>query len=79
MDSLEIVSQMYDSIVYISYFTVAPSKDSVSKYLESFSKKCLTNNKELWVLGRNTQELEGNEIINGVRVFKDMEAILKMV
>jgi len=79
MNSLVSISEMYDNVVYISYFTVSPTGDAVHNYLKDFSERFLRDNKELWVLGRSAQDLIENESISKVRIFKDLEAILKNI
>lgn len=79
LDSLSSISEMYDNVIYISYFTVSPTKDAVHNYLSNFSERFLMNNKELWVLGTSAQDLIENESINKVTIFKDLEAILKNI
>lgn len=79
LDSLSSISEMYDNVIYISYFTVSPTKDAVHNYLSNFSERFLMNNKELWVLGASAQDLVENESINKVTIFKDLEAILKNI
>lgn len=77
LDSLEAISNLTNKIIYISYFTVAPHTDAVMDYLEGFSERFLSGSKELWVSGRNTQQIADVNSVPGVKIFENMDSILK--
>jgi DNA-binding transcriptional MerR regulator len=79
MESLESLSDLHDNIVYVSYFTVFPPKDKVLNYLNDFANKYLIHKDELWVLGRNTSDLEDTILKGKVKSFNSIENILSNV
>ncbi|MEM5539772.1 MerR family transcriptional regulator [Olleya sp. AS48] len=55
LDSLEFLKSQYDSITFISCFTVKPEKDDINQYLADFNSKILKNtNNKLIISGRMT-------------------------
>jgi len=55
LDSLEFLKSQYDSVTFISCFTVKPEKDDINQYLADFNSKILKNtNNKLIISGRMT-------------------------
>jgi methanogenic corrinoid protein MtbC1 len=79
VSSLDSLSDLYDNIVYVSYFTVFPPKDKVLSYLERFAKSYLQEDDKLWVLGRNSADVDIVLFGGKVKTFKSIEGILSDV
>ncbi|WP_204347065.1 MerR family transcriptional regulator [Psychroserpens algicola] len=76
--SLEDVLEYYDSITFVSYFTVKPEKDHIENYLNTFYDKILTNpNTKLWVLGRMLNEANLKSLPKHVTAFDTIESLVK--
>jgi len=80
LDSLEPFSSNTEKVIFVSYFTVAPAIENVQAYLQDFKEKILdTCNSELWVLGYMTKNLGQKELLENVRIFTDIEEVLKIL
>jgi DNA-binding transcriptional MerR regulator len=79
VSSLDSLADLYDNIVYVSYFTVFPPKDKVLSYLERFTKAYLQEDDKLWVLGRNSADVDVVPFGGKVKTFKSIEGILSNV
>ncbi len=79
LENLKDVMKYYDNLHFISYFTVIPAKDQVHKYVHAFSKIAQENNltSKLWILGRQNQYLEQDQLPECVRTFNSIERIVE--
>jgi methanogenic corrinoid protein MtbC1 len=77
IDSLIDLIPLYDNIVFVSYFTVKPVKDELIAYFKDIEKKLLKpNHTEFWVLGRMLQEINTNELPQGITAFNSIDAFV---
>ena len=78
IDNLVDLLKFYDNLYFLSYFTVEPVQNKVNEYIEDFNLQI--NAKEqsnFWILGRQTQYLDANNLPNGVRIFNSIEEVSK--
>ena len=77
VENLNDVQKVYDSICFISYLTVEPSKLSVAEYIENVNDLVLNNTSdELWLLGRKLNELETNIEDTRIKLFDSIDSLL---
>ncbi|EAR15019.1 MULTISPECIES: MerR family transcriptional regulator [Robiginitalea] len=77
MENLSDLKGYVEHPVYISYFTVLPALEDIPDYLETFREAHLMiNGSELWILGRQVQDLEKSQLPKGVRAFNSIEELL---
>lgn len=75
IDDLQDFVNHFDSITFISYFTVAPAIDELSSYLSDFKEKILdTTDNELYVLGKQMQHV--STLPEQIRKFERIESLL---
>ena len=79
LKSLETLNDLYQNIVYLSYFTVYPVIDEIEKYLEKFNSKYLQKNNELWILGTNTSAIDSSNRLKSITIFKSITEVIKTV
>ena len=79
VENLKDVMKFYDNIHFLSYFTVHPTKDKVSKYVNDFHQMTIDNNtsSKLWILGRQNQYLQQNSLPASIRIFKSIEQLVE--
>jgi len=79
IENLRDVMQYFDNVYFLSYFTVVPSKEKISKYLKTFDKMVSDESvsPQLWLLGRQTQYLKNEKLPPYVRLFDSIEAVTK--
>lgn len=72
------VQKVYNSVYFISYLTIEPSKITVQDYIDKVSSKILLNSdNKLWVVGRKILEATKlNVDMNHVKLFNSISEIL---
>ncbi|MEL6917152.1 MAG: MerR family transcriptional regulator [Bacteroidota bacterium] len=77
IESLKDLMKYYDSLYFISYFTVQPSKDKVEKYVHEFNKSISSQgNYKLWALGHQVQHLNLEKLPSSIQVFNSIEKLV---
>ena len=72
------LTKYYESLHFISYFTVEPSKEKINKYLEEFTTNVNQDGKsKLWILGYQIQNLDKSILPPSMRVFKSIEQLVQ--
>ena len=76
LENLIDIQNYYDDIYFLSYFTVVPTKDRLSNYIDSFSKKMgKARNYNLWILGRQTRYLNTERLPSHIRAFESLNEL----
>jgi len=76
MESLVDLMKYYDNLCFVSYFTVSPTKDTITNYMDSFKKYLFSaGNCELWILGYQVQHLAGQSLPEEIRTFNSIEQL----
>ncbi|WP_097047483.1 MerR family transcriptional regulator [Flagellimonas pacifica] len=77
MDSLTDLLKYYDNVHFVSYFTVAPTKEKLISYLDKFSTTLnASNNSKLFVLGHQIQYVTEEELPNTIKIFHSIEQLI---
>jgi len=77
MENLMDVMKYFDDIFFISYFTVAPEKDKIDKYIQDFKTLVAEyNNPNLWILGRQVHYIDELKVPKFVRTFTSIEEVV---
>lgn len=79
MEHLFDLTALYDNINFISYFTVQPADDEIYSYLHKMNDDVLKNGHEFWFLGRKAHDYSLNGTLKGVKAFKTVEDLLKVL
>ncbi|MDC6367704.1 MULTISPECIES: MerR family transcriptional regulator [Flavobacteriaceae] len=77
IENLVDLLKYYDNVHFVSYFTVAPTKDDLDSYFDEFSKTLNPHgNSKLYVLGHQVQYIENGELPKSVETFSSIEGLL---
>jgi DNA-binding transcriptional MerR regulator len=77
IDNLKDVQKHFKKIVFISYWTVEPNRDSIAEYIHSLEKEILDNNTtEFWVLGRMISSINTDKIPDKMKTFLSIRNLL---
>ena len=72
------LTKYYESLHFISYFTVEPSKEKIDKYLEEFNTNVNQDGKsKLWILGYQIQNLDKTNLPPSLRTFNSIEQLVQ--
>lgn len=75
LEDLQDFVNHFDDITFISYFTIAPTSEEISEYLNEFSNRILENTtNQLWTLGKQTQFVD--QVPKQIRKFSGIESLL---
>ncbi|MEC3966075.1 MerR family transcriptional regulator [Flagellimonas halotolerans] len=78
VESLEDLLKYYDNIRFISYFTVAPTKDDIDDYFKRFRKVLKKSpGSKLYVLGHQIQEFEDEQPSGPIKIFKSINQLIE--
>ncbi len=76
IESLKDLSKYFSNIVYISYFTVQPIKEEVHDYIREIQTEVLDKTSELWLLGRNTEDVKTEQLPVNIKIFQSIPALV---
>lgn len=80
MESLSAIQNIYDNVIFISYFTIQPSLEELPKYFEEIDQNVLSpKNSQLWATGRNVITFKGKPPSKNISLFNDVKNILNKV
>lgn len=78
LDFLPDLQKYFNDLVFLSYFTVMPTKDDMEKYIEDFSMHLdIEGNIKLWILGQQTKYLTNKEMPPYVRSFESIRQLVE--
>jgi len=81
IESLEDLLKYYNNIRFVSYFTVAPTKDEIDDYFERFREVLKKSpGSKLYVLGHQIQEIGEQKPLEGsIRIFKSINQLVDIL
>ena len=78
LESLVDLKKYYDDPIFVSYFTVIPTKDDLGGYFKDFQEKLHAElPSKLWVLGRMTQFVSEENLPPNVALYHSIEQLLE--
>ena len=76
--SLKDLVPLYDNIVFVSYFTVQPEKESIMAYLNNFHDMLLKDTaSELWISGKMLQEINKSNLPKTIVAFSQIDQLVQ--
>lgn len=74
------IQKVFSHVVFISYFTVEPSKNNTQAYLTEFHDSILTRrNEQLHILGKNTAHLEAGNLPSNIVLHENPIHLLEYI
>ncbi len=78
LDCMHDLTKYFDSLHFVSYFTVAPTTDKIEDYIQSFIDTLNQSGKNhLWVLGYQIKHLRNMELGESISTFESIESVVK--
>ena len=75
-DSLKDLKKYFSNIVYICYSTVEPIKESINPYIKDLKEQILEEDSELWMIGRNIQNIDKSILNSKIRTFDNISDLV---
>jgi DNA-binding transcriptional MerR regulator len=72
IDSLTDMKKYYDTIVYVSYLTVQPTKDAINDYIKELTEKIVNPNSQVYLLGRMVEFIDTTTLLDRILVFNSI-------
>ena len=79
IEDLTDLKKHFKSIVFVSYLTVQPDKDSVNDYIKRMIEELLDENTELWYVGRMTKFIKKESLSDSVKVFNSITDLIEHI
>lgn len=80
LESLVDLKKYYDDPIFVSYFTVIPTKDDLGQYFIDFQEKLHSElPSQLWVLGRQTEHAAGEDLPENISLYHSIEQLLNQL
>ena len=78
LDFLPDLQKYFTKLVFLSYFTVIPTKDDLENYVNDFANHLSVNGSiELWILGQQVRHLTGREMPAFVHSFDSIKQLVE--
>jgi methanogenic corrinoid protein MtbC1 len=79
IEDLMDLKKHFKSIVFVSYLTVQPDKDTVNDYLKRMIEVLMDENTELWYVGRMTEFIKKDGLPDSVKVFNSITDLIEHI
>jgi DNA-binding transcriptional MerR regulator len=72
IENLKDLKKHFESIVFVSYLTIQPDKDSVNEYVNQMIQELIDENTELWYVGRMTEFINKDGFSDKIKIFNSI-------
>jgi len=79
IENLKDLKKHFNSIVFVSYFTIQPDINLVDDYVHVMSKELLGNQNEIWLIGRMTENIDKDALLDGVKVYGSIADLVEKI
>jgi DNA-binding transcriptional MerR regulator len=76
IENLLDLKKHFKSIVFVSYLTVQPDRDSINGYVNRMIQELLDENTELWYVGRMVEFISKDDFSDKIKVFHSISALV---
>jgi methanogenic corrinoid protein MtbC1 len=79
IESLTDLKKHFESIVFVSYLTVQPDKDSVNDYVNKMIAELFDENTELWYVGRMVEFIKQDGFSDKIKIFNTIDDLVNQM
>ena len=79
IESLTDLKKHFESIVFVSYLTVQPDKDSVNDYVNKMIAELADENTELWYVGRMVEFIKQDGFSDKIKIFNTIDDLVNQM
>ena len=79
IENLKDLKKHFDSIVFVSYLTVQPEKDSVNDYVSRMKQELEDETTQLWYIGRMVEHIDLSTLSNNMLVFNSIDSLVGVI
>lgn len=77
IDSLKGLKKHFDSVVFVSYLTVQPERNTINDYVIEMTDQLIDEDTQLWYIGRLTPFIEQENLSDKVLVFNTVSELIE--
>lgn len=79
IENLKDLKRHYDSIVFVSYLTVQPERDSIDAYINEMTSQLVDENTELWFTGRQVEFIQKENLSDKISIFTSISELVSLL
>ncbi|MDI6034650.1 MerR family transcriptional regulator [Flavobacterium sp. LB2P84] len=79
ISNLKDLKKHFDSIIFISYFTVQPERDILDEYIQKMADELLDENTELWYTGRLVEFINKEGLSDKISIFNSISELVDKI
>jgi DNA-binding transcriptional MerR regulator len=79
IENLKDLKKHFNSIVFVSYMTVQPDRDSINEYVTKMTDELVDNNTELWFTGRLVEFINKEELSDKISIFDSISELIDRI
>ncbi|SHN14704.1 MerR family transcriptional regulator [Flavobacterium xinjiangense] len=79
IENLKDLKKHFNSIVFISYFTVQPERDSVNEYVAKMTDELIDDTTELWLTGRLVEFIKKEGLSDKISIFDSISELVAKI
>ncbi|MFV5702651.1 MerR family transcriptional regulator [Flavobacterium sp. XS2P12] len=79
IENLKDLKKHFNSIVFVSYLTVQPDRDSINEYVAKMTAELVDDNTELWFAGRLVEFINKEELSDKISIFDSISELIDRI
>ncbi|MDD2820658.1 MAG: MerR family transcriptional regulator [Flavobacterium sp.] len=79
IENLKDLKRHYDAIVFVSYLTVQPERDSIDAYINEMTSQLVDENTELWFTGRQVEFIQKENLSDKISIFTSISELVSLL
>ncbi|MFV8466654.1 MerR family transcriptional regulator [Flavobacterium sp. LB1P62] len=79
IENLKDLKKHFNSIVFVSYLTVQPDRDSINEYVTKMTDELVDENTELWFTGRLVEFINKEELSDKISIFDSISELIDRI
>jgi len=79
LNYLKDLKKHFNSIIFLSYFTIQPDREYVNDYVQTMGAELLGDGSQIWLIGKLTQYIDPNLIPVDVKVFDSIPDLIEKI
>ncbi|MFV5686362.1 MerR family transcriptional regulator [Flavobacterium sp. GB2R13] len=79
IENLKDLKKHFNSIVFVSYLTVQPDRDSINEYVTKMTDELVDDNAELWFTGRLVEFINKEELSDRISIFDSISELIDRI
>jgi len=79
IENLVDLKKHFESIVFVSYLTVQPDKDSINDYVNKMIVELVDENTELWYIGKMVEFIQQDGFSDKIKIFKSITELVDQI